>query len=313
MQRYLTLDGGTTNTRIRLVCNGDIVDTLKIPKGARANMEEAGSLDVAVCEGISTILSRNSMTEKDIHRILASGMVTCEFGLCSLPHIIAPAGIRELHESMCERTLSHISSIPFIFIRGVRLSGESLEHADMMRGEEVELIGMGGGEANTLYVLPGSHSKLILTDAEGKITDFSTMLTGEMIFALAGSTILKDAVDLSIDEVDEARLVQGYLYAGKSGINEALFKVRILKNLFGASPRECYSFFLGAVLADEISAICSSPALRVVIGGREQIKNATRILLSHTECNKTLVLLTEEEVERSTTLGMIQIYEYNVR
>ena len=48
MRRYLTLDGGTTNTRIRLVEDGVIVDSVKIPKGARANMEEAGSLAAAV-------------------------------------------------------------------------------------------------------------------------------------------------------------------------------------------------------------------------------------------------------------------------
>ena len=310
MRRYLTLDGGTTNTRIRLVEDGVIVDSVKIPKGARANMEEAGSLAAAVREAIDGLLSKNGLFPEDVYRILASGMVTSEFGLCALPHTVAPAGIRELHDTMHETVLSEISTIPFVFIRGVRLSGECLECADMMRGEETELVGIADGVANTLYVLPGSHSKLVLTDAEGRISDFSTMLTGEMIYALASSTILHDAVDLSLSELDEERLAEGCTYARSRGINEALFKVRILKNLFGASAVECYSFFLGVVLADEIGAIMKSDAARVVIGGREQIKRATNALLCRLGCDKEILLLDEETVERSTSLGMIRIFEY---
>ena len=311
MRRYLTLDGGTTNTRIRLVCDGEIVDSVKIPKGARANMEVAGSLGVAVSEAISLLLERNGLIPSDIYRILASGMVTSEFGLCPLEHTIAPAGIRELHESMHEVVLSEISTIPFVFIRGVKLSGESLRDADMMRGEETELIGIADGAANTLYVLPGSHSKLVQTDGEGRISDFSTMLTGEMIYALASSTILKDAVDLSISEYNTDDLGQGFSYAREHGLNEALFKVRILKNLFGADATACYSFFLGAVLCAEIEAIIKCEASRIVIGGREQIKRATSELLSLAGSEKEIVLLTDAEVERSTSLGMIRIFEYS--
>lgn len=310
MKRYLTLDGGTTNTRIRLVEKGEIVDTIKISKGARANMEEPGSLDVSVRDAIMELLSRHGITECDILRILASGMVTSEFGLCSLPHAIAPAGVKELHESMHEVTLSHISSIPFVFIRGVRLPGNALGNADMMRGEETELVGISDGVPNTLYVLPGSHSKLVLTDEMGRISSFCTMLTGEMIYALATSTILKDAVDLSLSSFEEEKLLAGYRYAKENGLNEALFKVRILKNLFGESPVGCYSFFLGVVLSDEISAILSSSATRIVVGGRSQIRNATKVLLEGAGCHKEIVLLDEDVVENSTSRGMITIYEY---
>ncbi len=310
MRRYLTLDGGTTNTRIRLVIDGKILDTVKIPKGARANMEEEGSLALYVRDAISALLLRNGLSECDVHRILASGMVTSEFGLCTLPHAVAPVGIQELHESMHEAVFPEISGIPFVFIRGVRLPGENLHGADMMRGEETELIGIADGAVNTLYVLPGSHSKLILTDAFGRISDFATMLTGEMIYSLASATILADAVDLSLHEIDEEKLCEGYRYAKEYGINEALFKVRILKNLFGATPTACYSFFLGVVLSDEIDAILSSHARRVVIGGKAQIKEATRLLLLAEKCQKEVCLLDESAVECSTTLGMIRIYEY---
>jgi 2-dehydro-3-deoxygalactonokinase len=238
-------------------------------------------------------------------------MITSEFGLCNLPHIAAPAGIAELHAAIERVELPEISGIPFAFIRGVKNDTPDMEHFDIMRGEETELAGIYRADlGEAIYVLPGSHSKIIKTDAVGRITEFSTMLTGEMIYALATSTILKDAVDLSLSSFEEEKLLDGYRYAKEHGLNEALFKVRILKNLFGMTPVGCYSFFLGAVLADEISAIVASCATRVVIGGKNQIKNATKVLLEGAGCEKEIVLLDEETVENSTSRGMITIYEY---
>jgi 2-dehydro-3-deoxygalactonokinase len=236
-------------------------------------------------------------------------MITSEFGLCTLPHIEAPAGVRELHDAMHEVPLPEITSIPFVFIRGVKTVG-ALEETDMMRGEETELCGlMPEGTRDALYVLPGSHSKLIETDREGRIVRFSTMLTGEMIAALSAGTILKDAIDLSIKETDEQALIDGCRYAMEKGINEALFKVRILKNLFQKTPVEVYSFFLGAILADEISTILRSSQHLVVIGGKAQIKRATAHLLSKLS-DKEIAVLDDETVDACVVHGAIKIYEY---
>ena len=101
----------------------------------------------------------------------------------------------------------------------------------------------------------------------------------------------------------------GYLYASERGINEALFKVRILKNVFGKTKEELYSFFLGAILSSEIDAILRRGTARVVIGGREQIKRATGILLSALT-DAEIVTLDENEVNASVTTGQIRIYEY---
>ena len=272
MTRYITIDGGTTNTRVTLVCDRVPIETVRIPLGARACIDDQTALQNALREAIATLLSNHGLCESDIVRVLASGMITCEFGLCPLPHLETPAGVRELHGGMHEITLAEITPIPFVFICGVKNVG-TLEETDMMRGEETELCGlMSEGVRDCLYVLPGSHSKLIETDREGRISHFATMLTGEMIAALSSGTILKDAVDLSIKETDEQSLIDGCRCAMEKGINESLFKVRILKNLFQKTPVEVYSFFLGAILSDEISAILRSSQHLVVIGGKAQIK-----------------------------------------
>lgn len=310
MKRYITIDGGTTNTRLGLIENGVCVDSVKLSIGAQKGMEQAGQLENAVKAAVEALIQRNKLLSSDITKILASGMITSEFGLFALPHITAPAGIAELHAGMKEVKLSKISDIPFVFIPGVKVIGE-IENTDMMRGEETELIGlMDFSRKNAVYILPGSHSKIIKTDAFGRITEFSTMLTGEMIAALSQNTILKDAVDLSITETDTDYLVRGCKYALTHGLNNALFKVRILKNLFSCSAVECYSFFLGAVLSGEIEQIISTEPECAVIGGRKQIKDATVCLLRELS-QIDVISVDDEDVKASTYKGAIRIYEYN--
>lgn len=308
MADFLTIDGGTTNTRICLISNGEVQDTLKIAAGARANMAEPTLLQDSIRDGIREILSRNQRKESDITRILASGMITCEYGLCNLPHISAPAGIEELHQNMHEVCLPEVSPIPFVFIRGVRLSGSGPEDTDMMRGEETELMGIGQLEAG-MYILPGSHSKLIEVDASGRIVSFRTELTGEMIAALAEHTILKGSLDLQNAGLAEESLWNGYCYCDVHGINESLFKVRILKNLFHATANEAYSFFLGAVLHDEIKSVLACKASRIVIGGKQQLREPMAYLLK--KCTDgEIVSLSEECVQNLPALGAVRIYNY---
>lgn len=280
MKRYLTVDGGTTNTRVYLVCDRKVCDCIKINIGAQKSISGNAELKKALRDAIAEILSRNSLITSDIECIPTSGMITSEFGLYNLPHITVPAGINELKNAAKRVKIPEICDIPFMFIAGVKQVSDDLADTDMMRGEETELIGLCETPLeNTVYILPGSHSKLIKTDGQGRITSFKTMLTGEMLAALSQNTILKDAVDLSIDTLNSDYLVKGFEYAVKHGINEALFKVRVLKNLFGVDPVGVYSFYLGAVLSDEIRAVGEMKPERVVIGGKIQLRTATAILI----------------------------------
>ena len=308
MSKYITIDGGTTNTRLSLVLDGRVVDTVKYNVGARVGIDDKAPLKNAVKSGIETLLKNNNLSEKDISKILASGMITSEFGLCNLNHIVAPAGIKELHETMHEIEISEISNVPFVFLRGVKLNGKSLENADMMRGEETELFGL-SDDLSGVYILPGSHSKIITVDENGRITDFKTMLTGEMIAALSQNTILKSSVDLSCDNVEEEYLLKGYHYCQNHGINEALFKVRVLGNLFGADKTQLYSFFMGVILFNEINEVLKINPQKITVGGKRQIKEATVKLLKNLS-NAEIISASDNEVDTSSTLGAVKIFEY---
>ena len=310
MSRYITIDGGTTNTRIMLCEDGTLIDAYKISAGARKGIDDASLLKKSIADGIKEILKKNSVKSCDIKKIIASGMITSEFGLYKLDHIPVPCGIAELHSSMKEVSMPEISDIPFAFIPGVKMLGD-FDITDMMRGEETEIFGIDNKMCcDAVYVLPGSHSKIIKTDDCGNIVRFSTMLTGEMIASLSQYTILKDAVDLSQTETDNQYLLMGYNYALKSGINKALFKVRVLKNFFSKNAKEIYSFFLGVVLCDEISEIKNMNPKTVLIGGKSQIKNATALLLENV-CDANIVCIDDEAVKHSVMKGAIRIFEYS--
>ena len=308
---YLAIDGGTTNTRLALIQNGSVTAVRKIGVGARMNRENPDLLTSELRAAILAILSENGLAETDVCCILASGMITSEFGLCPLPHLTAPVGLAELHDGMHPTALPAISPIPFVFLRGVKIDSQSFAEVDMMRGEETELMGLAtNAGASAVYVLPGSHSKIVELDSEGRITTFSTMLSGEMIYALSQHTILCDAVDLSLRTTDENYLLRGYDFAHEAGISRALFKARILKNLFRATPAEVYSYFLGVVLAPEIDSILASEAQTVIIGGKSEIKSAMATLLRH-RSDKHIQTLSDEAVDRSVFLGALRIFTFN--
>ena len=308
MKNYISIDGGTTNTRVALVQDKKAVASKKIAIGSKDCIDGNDKLKEAIKEAIESLLKEFCLNEGDVTAIIASGMITCEYGLCELPHINAPAGIKELHDGMKKVNIESISSIPFYFIPGVKVNDGTLGNSDIMRGEETELMGLLTDDPDCIYVLPGSHNKLIDVDSELRICDFKTLMTGEMISALSQNTILRASVDLSVTDYDRDYLNEGYKIATDLGTNAALFKTRLLGNLFGGSKEQTYGYFLGVMLACEVEQLKKSGKSRVVIGGKSQLKKALADLLeSNTDIK--VICIPDSEVDASVPLGQIRVFE----
>ena len=308
MKNYITIDGGTTNTKISIVSDGKIVDTLKTK-----SISDIENYKIIVREKINELLKRNGYEEKDIIRILISGtMATSEFGLYPLDYVLTPANIEILKRESCEVIMPEISTIPFVVIRGVKTNGDSLDKVDAMRGEEAELAGiMSAHNEKCVYMLMGSHSKIITTDDNGNIVDICTMLSGELIEAVSKLTILKNSLVIEGNTLDSEYIKKGYNYCSKKGLNEALFKVRVLKNIFQETNSRIYSFFLGAILHGEVQYILNSDAKKIVVGGNEFLKDAVTILLKE-YVDGDIVCLSTEKVDSSVPIGLVKIYEYEL-
>ena len=309
MKYYITIDGGTTNTRVNLVHNEKIISSAKISLGARDCINGSDALKLAICDKIDNLCLQNSLKKEDLRAVIASGMITCEYGVFTLPHITAPAGIGELHNGM-KKAEGIFGSLDCYFIPGIKVKTDSPLTTDMMRGEEAEIVGLYRPELDgAVYILPGSHSKHIFVDEKGRISHFKTMMTGEMISALAGETILKGTVRLDLEGFDSKALLDGYDAADELGLGDALFKVRIMKNLFDASDIECYSFFLGAVMHDEIKSLAKSKAKYAVIGGKGQLRESMACLIRE-KTTVEVITLDDKATESATAIGAVRIFEF---
>lgn len=292
----ITIDGGTTNTRISLVSDKTIRDRIKTRVGARDSLDGT-PLRETVRDGIKELLARNRLSENDITAVALSGMIGSESGLKDIPHILAPAGKEELRQAAVRADMPEITGIHMYFIPGVRTFGtdaftqnmsaaeicRSATDCDIMRGEETELVGITEafpsviGE-NTTVILPGSHMKLIRTDSAGRITGFRTSISGELIRAIAENTILSHSIgNIFPGKADEEWLREGFDFAGRNGLGDALFKIRVMANFAGTSPEKLYAFLTGAVLREDVIAAAESE--RVVIGGSDPFRSALACLL----------------------------------
>ena len=61
MANYITIDSGTTNTRVSLVAHGRITDVRKFNVGAKKGMENGQLLRDTLKNGIADILQANQM------------------------------------------------------------------------------------------------------------------------------------------------------------------------------------------------------------------------------------------------------------
>lgn len=307
MANYITVDCGTTNSRVGFMRGERLADSVSFHLGARSHAADPAGYRAALSDAIETLRARNG----GVDAVLVSGMLTSDLGICPIPHLIAPVGLQKLHDGMQKMDIPEICDIPFYFIPGVKTVGESHLDVDMMRGEEAELMGLlTGREGDCVFVLPGSHSKFISVDKEGRICSIVTLLTGEMAAALSGHTILSDSVTLG-DELDADALRAGYACCRERGFNEAIFKVRVMDKQLGENAPKRYGFFLGCVLCGEVERLLAYPTDTVVVAGQRQLKNALCILL---ENSGRRVIAVEDAVAATATFrGMVKIFEYGGR
>lgn len=319
---YILIDSGTTNTRVALINGKKIIQKIKINAGAR-DTAVTGSTDKLKGElknAFSRILKENSLKAGDIKRVIASGMIVSEAGLCLIPHVTAPATAKKLKENAKTVVLSEITELPITFIPGVKNNCNysdisDISDMDVMRGEETEALGIFALSEITepmLAVLPGSHTKTVNISERGEIISCRTTLGGEMIKAISENTILKGSFGENLpQEFSEEYLFSGYEFAKKYGLNSALFKVRLLKMFLNVSDVQAYSFFTGAVLESDIRMIkddADKNSAKIAVGGSNPLKSVFFALIKK-YVNQNVIKLSDELCELCTFAGGIYITE----
>jgi len=230
-------------------------------------------------------------------RILASGMITSRQGWVETPYVECPCSIEELAANVIELQLAGGETIAFV--PGLRM-GPPL--CDVMRGEEVQILGLGG---EGVIVLPGTHSKWALVEND-RIERFATFMTGELFDVLMNYSILgRPAQGREHDEeafLEGVRLGSAAQEAG--GVTHVVFSARTLLLAGSLPPTSVASHVSGILIGDEIAQA------RRLFGDLAQscrIVAAPLLAGLYTRAFAELGLPAKNEGENATLSGLLKI------
>jgi 2-dehydro-3-deoxygalactonokinase len=326
------LDGGTTNTRARLVETGTgrVQHTARRSVGVRDTVlavTAAGGgspLERAVREALGEVIQAAGGIEPDL--IVAAGMLSSEVGLTTVPHVLAPAGLDDLARGATLRHLPTIAARPIVFVPGVRTPAaagpDGWAAADVMRGEECETLGAwmmlaerdpsrAGAVPTHAFLWPGSHTKLVEVDPAGRIVRSHTTLAGELTQAVARHTLLAASLpDALPDAPNPEAAAAGARLVEREGLGRAAFLVRIAALTDSLPPPERAAFWLGAVVAEDVAYLVRHPILQagpvVWVGGRQPLRDLYTAQL-RPRLGTPVRSLDDATAERASAVGAVAV------
>jgi 2-dehydro-3-deoxygalactonokinase len=214
------------------------------------------------------------------HRLcLISGMAGSRQGWQEAPYCPCPAGFAELGQHVRWLEPGRLALVPGLSCMAV----DTLNTPDVMRGEEVQIFGalqLAQCDSATL-VLPGTHSKWAQVHS-GRVTQFSTYMTGEIYALLSQHSILAQTLDLN-GAFEPDIFLQGIAHSQQgSSLLHSLFAVRTL-GLFERLPAAGLpSYLSGLLIGEELrSQAVSNEAGPVILIGSDALTLRYSLALQH--------------------------------
>lgn len=261
---FLSCDWGTTRFRLRLVER----ERLRV----RAEHVSADGV-LAIASGNPGAASRRRAFERVLRQglralgvanrphlpLVLSGMASSTLGCCPLPYALLPVSLGGRRFVVADRRLAG---------REVRIVSGLASSDDVMRGEEVELVGLFVPPArrelakDCLVVLPGTHSKHVRVRG-GRITGFTTHPTGEL-FAL-----LTQRATFCVEAgagFHRRAFIEGVRMARKHPLGAAIFKTRVRATLGLLQPAHGADFLSGVLIGFEVAALPAATGIVLASG-----------------------------------------------
>ena len=321
---YLAIDGGTSNTRVRAVSGGQVMAQASRPVGVRdtAITGSTAKLVEALRSALGQVRHELGPATETVRCVVASGMITSNMGLVEIPHVPAPAGVDELARAARTLTFDELDGLTVHFVPGVKTvppepTLQTVHRIDMMRGEEVETVGIMQAESlggPLCLLLPGSHTKIVCVDEAGRITRSATTLAGELIQAISQHTILASSLpDAPPEALDPEWAGQGAEFATRHGFSRGLFVVRLLEHFVPSDPDQRAAFLTGLVLRLDIEAAERSGLLgegTIVVGGRTAMRTILTALLDQAGYAQQIHPAGEQSLELASARGAIHVVEH---
>lgn len=252
---FIAVDWGTTNRRAyRLGPGGRLEDRMEDDRGILS--VPAGGFPAAV-ERIRERLG-------DLPLLLA-GMIGSNRGWHEAPYAPAPAGLPELAERLVWAEPGRVAIVPGV-------SCTSGDAADVMRGEEVQILGayaegLVGDGAPICH--PGTHNKWIRLE-NGRIAAFRTVMTGEMFNLLKEHSILADLLGGPIEPgaAFEAGVKHGHDH---DDLTAELFSIRARVLLGKARREDAGAYASGLLIGTDLKTGLAAGTGEVAVIGRPDL------------------------------------------
>jgi 2-dehydro-3-deoxygalactonokinase len=180
--------------------------------------------------------------------LIASGMIGSRQGWVEAPYCQCPAGFDAIAAALTCVPGTRLRIVPGLICRGAD------EVPDVIRGEETQVFGAlseAVGERQ-LIVLPGTHSKWVISGPEG-IGTFTTFMTGELYAVLREHSILGR---LAVAGVDDAAFDRGVRHSlrREAALTHDLFSARALALTEALASTGVADYLSGLLLGAEIAA-----------------------------------------------------------
>jgi len=247
----IAIDWGTTGFRAyRLRGDGAVAESRSASKGILA--VPPGRFPAVLEEEVGDWIAAGDTP------IVMAGMVGSRQGWLKVPYVACPAGFDEIAAAM--RDVRWAERRAWI-VHGLACRDEG-QVPDVMRGEEAQILGALDDlpAAAALVCLPGTHSKWARVE-RGRITGFSTCMTGEVYAVMKAHSILGRMMEDGA--ADPETFADGVRRSGDSG--------GLLHHLFGVRTRGLMGELAPVAAASYLSGILIGHELRGARAGADRV------------------------------------------
>lgn len=290
------VDWGSSSFRAYHFDHGKIIDSITAPKGIKF-IDQSADKKTDRFEQVLFDLIGDWLEPGD--GVLLSGMITSVNGWVETPYLECPVSC---HEVATRLTCKSVRGIDLHFLPGVC---QRVPHADVMRGEELQLLGAGSNHTTNLKVMPGTHSKWAFTDSD-TLLHFQTVMTGELFDALYNHTLLGQFS--SGEQWHNASFVSGVERGYKSNaLVTELFTTRsgVLLNEIEAEYSHCYlsGLLIGSEIREGLAMLPTIESVSVTLLGTDTLCDRYTTAFEHLAIEVSQFTATQPSLDNSSTIN----------
>ncbi|WP_274425015.1 2-dehydro-3-deoxygalactonokinase [Chelativorans sp. YIM 93263] len=270
-------DWGTTNFRLWLLdASGGVLAERSSGQGMRTCLPDH-SFNAVIEEHLKGLDAPADLP------VVVTGMAGARGAWKEAAYLDTPAQLDALHAKAVrvEEAQRDVRILP-----GVCQRRKGRE--DVMRGEETQLAGAcAEGRRSGLFCLPGTHSKWVRLQ-EGRLTEFTTFMTGELFALMTGHSVLADMIAKGTGDSTSPAFADAVSeMLGGTALTGRLFSIRAASLLANDAPdarARLSGLLIGAEIAATREALQGDAAATLIASGAQAGAYETALSVAGVGC-----------------------------